>query len=67
MGPLRWRLHGEVSAYLVGAPAFKAGVAGDPRQAGSIPVHLRQYVSISSRLAQRGSFVRLFTDISFES
>ena len=38
---LRWCLHGEVSAYLVGAPAFKAGVAGDPRQAGSIPVHLR--------------------------
>jgi hypothetical protein len=25
----------------VGSPAFKAGVRGDPSQAGSIPVHLR--------------------------
>lgn len=31
----------EVSEYLVGSPAFKAGVRGDPSQAGSIPVHLR--------------------------
>ena len=31
----------EVSEYLVGSPAFKAGGAGDPRTAGSIPVHLR--------------------------
>jgi hypothetical protein len=30
-----------VSEYLVGSPAFKAGVRGDPSQAGSIPVHLR--------------------------
>ena len=31
----------EVSEYLVGSPAFKAGGTGDPRTAGSIPVHLR--------------------------
>gem|GEM_PF-2903341 len=35
-------IYREVSEYLVGSPAFKAGVTGDPRQAGSIPVHLRQ-------------------------
>ena len=38
----------EVSEYLVGSPAFKAGVRGDPSQAGSIPVHLR--VSDSSQI-----------------
>ncbi len=32
----------EVYEYLVGSPAFKAGGTGDPRPAGSIPVHLRQ-------------------------
>ena len=32
----------EVSEYLVGSPAFKAGGTGDPRTAGAIPVHLRQ-------------------------
>ena len=32
----------EVSGYLVGSPAFKAGGTGDPRPAGSIPVHLRR-------------------------
>ena len=32
----------EVSEYLVGSPAFKAGGTGDPRPAGSIPVHLRK-------------------------
>ncbi len=31
----------EVSEYLVGSPAFKAGVRCEPPQAGSIPVHLR--------------------------
>jgi hypothetical protein len=31
----------EVSRRLVGLPAFKAGGTGDPRPAGSIPVHLR--------------------------
>jgi len=31
----------EVSERLVGSPAFKAGGTGDPRPAGSIPVHLR--------------------------
>jgi len=31
----------EVSEFLVGSPAFKAGGTGDPRSAGSIPVHLR--------------------------
>ena len=34
----------EVYEYLVGSPAFKAGVRCDPSQAGSIPVHLRQGV-----------------------
>jgi hypothetical protein len=33
-----------VSGHLVGSPAFKAGGTGDPRPAGSIPVHLRQSV-----------------------
>ena len=33
-----------MSEYLVGSPAFKAGDTGDPRMAGSIPVHLRQIV-----------------------
>jgi hypothetical protein len=32
----------EVSGYLVGSAAFKAVGTGDPRPAGSIPVHLRQ-------------------------
>ncbi len=32
----------EVSGYLVGSAAFKAVETGDPRLAGSIPVHLRQ-------------------------
>ena len=36
---LAWRT--EVSGHLVGSPAFKAGGTGDPRPAGSIPVHLR--------------------------
>ena len=31
----------EVSEYLVGSAAFKAVGTGDPRAAGSIPVHLR--------------------------
>ncbi len=30
-----------MSERLVGSPAFKAGGTGDPRPAGSIPVHLR--------------------------
>ena len=33
----------EVNERLVGSPAFKAGGTGDPRPAGSIPVHLRQF------------------------
>src|SRR3954452_11484570 len=33
----------EVSGYLVGSPAFKAGGRGDPTTAGSIPVHLRHH------------------------
>gem|GEM_PF-1800460 len=32
----------EVSEYLVGSAAFKAVETGDPRLAGSIPVHLRK-------------------------
>lgn len=34
----------EVSEHLVGSAAFKAVGTGDPRPAGSIPVHLRQRV-----------------------
>jgi len=41
-GCARGRLIVEVSERLVGSPAFKAGGTGDPRPAGSIPVHLRQ-------------------------
>jgi hypothetical protein len=36
----------EVSEYLVGSPAFKAGGTGDPRPAGSIPVHLRHHPQV---------------------
>ena len=42
----------EVSEYLVGSPAFKAGDTGDPRMAGSIPVHLRQSSS-QTRIGRR--------------
>ncbi len=35
----------EVSGRLVASPAFKAGGTGDPRPAGSIPVHLRRGVA----------------------
>ena len=38
----------EVSGYLVGSPAFKAGGTGDPRPAGSIPVHLRHLCAASA-------------------
>ncbi len=41
-GPLA--LSSEMSGYLVGSAAFKAVGTGDPRPAGSIPVHLRQWV-----------------------
>ena len=37
-----------MSGYLVGSPAFKAGGTGDPRPAGSIPVHLRQLATFFS-------------------
>ena len=39
------RSSAEVFADLVAAPAFKAGGTGDPRPAGSIPVHLRQHAA----------------------
>jgi methionine-rich copper-binding protein CopC len=41
----------EVSEYLVGSPAFKAGGTGDPRTAGSIPVHLRHFGQVFAGLA----------------
>ena len=41
----------EVSEYLVGSPAFKAGGTGDPRTAGSIPVHLRHFAQLFVGLA----------------
>ncbi len=40
-GASRLPCRAEVSERLVGSPAFKAGGTGDPRPAGSIPVHLR--------------------------
>ena len=45
----RGRLITEVSERLVGSPAFKAGGTGDPRPAGSIPVHLRQVCPTNPR------------------
>ena len=43
----------EVSGYLVGSPAFKAGGTSDPRSAGSIPVHLRQIMR-SQQIRRKG-------------
>ena len=43
----------EVSGYLVGSPAFKAGGRGDPTTAGSIPVHLRHVAAWSQRCRDR--------------
>jgi methionine-rich copper-binding protein CopC len=47
----RLAVHMEVSEYLVGSPAFKAGGTGDPRTAGSIPVHLRHLRQVFVGLA----------------
>ena len=47
----------EVSEYLVGSPAFKAGGTGDPRTAGSIPVHLRQS-SPEAKIGEGATFRR---------
>jgi hypothetical protein len=41
-----------VSGFLVGSPAFKAGVTGDPCQAGSIPVHLRHTMPVQSHFSR---------------
>ena len=49
--PGRLTVHMEVSEYLVGSPAFKAGGTGDPRTAGSIPVHLRHFARVIVGLA----------------
>src|SRR3954470_18743921 len=38
----------EVSGHLVGSAAFKAVGTGDPRPAGSIPVHLRHGRSVGN-------------------
>ena len=35
----------------MGSPAFKAGGTGDPRPAGSIPVHLRN-ISLETSVAK---------------
>jgi hypothetical protein len=45
----------EVSGHLVGSPAFKAGGTGDPRAAGSIPVHLRHSSPASQRASEPAS------------
>ncbi len=52
----------EVSEYLVGSPAFKAGGTGDPRPAGSIPVHLRQI--IFKRPKDLGRLYRYLDDVT---
>jgi hypothetical protein len=49
-----------VSGYLVGSAAFKAVVTSDPREAGSIPVHLRHSSSDSDRL--RRTFIPVNPD-----
>ena len=49
----------EVSGHLVGSAAFKAVGTGDPRPAGSIPVHLRQ----RSTRSECGAAVRVTTRI----
>ena len=41
----------EVYEHLVGSAAFKAVETGDPRLAGSIPVHLRHLLSVPSTSA----------------
>ena len=51
MGPIGSRM--EVSGHLVGSTAFKAAGTGDPRSAGSIPVHLRDGVPRRSRLSEK--------------
>src|SRR4051812_26854968 len=48
----------EVSGHLVGSTAFKAAGTGDPRPAGSIPVHLRHRVSAPSRRFTNEAFTR---------
>jgi len=40
----------EVSGYLVGSAAFKAVGTSEPRLAGSIPVRLRQNLTINLRV-----------------
>ena len=52
----------EVSEYLVGSPAFKAGGTSDPRPAGSIPVHLRNQVRKLKPLEDLGRRYRYLDD-----
>ena len=49
-----------MSEYLVDSAAFKAVVTGDPRQAGSIPVHLRHQVRPGSILFENTGKTRVF-------
>jgi hypothetical protein len=48
----------EVSGYLVDSAAFKAVGTGDPRPAGSIPVHLRQNVFRGLRMFVENALTR---------
>ena len=50
----------EVSGHLVGSAAFKAVGTGDPRPAGSIPVHLRQYVHGRPGMCLASALIREF-------
>jgi hypothetical protein len=50
----------EMSGYLVGSAAFKAVGTGDPRPAGSIPVHLRQRVHGRPLMCFESALTRAF-------
>ncbi len=48
-----------MSGHLVGPPAFKAGGTGDPRPAGSIPVHLRHARHIEVKVPRMKKLILL--------
>ena len=54
-----------MSGHLVGSPAFKAGGTGDPRPAGSIPVHLRQTTGPGRRARYAATMKKLILLVMF--